>query len=76
MSRSPVAVNTAPAPKNSRLLKKEWFRAKQGGGEGERAAAFSPLAWNAMAAQADEDDADILDGRVGQRRFRSFSIMA
>ena len=25
MSRSPVAVNTAPAPKNSRLLNKEWL---------------------------------------------------
>ena len=26
MSRSPVAVSTAPAPKNSRLLNSEWLK--------------------------------------------------
>ena len=37
MSRSPVAVSTAPAPKNSRLLNSEWLNTcSSAGGERER----------------------------------------
>ena len=37
MSRSPVAVSTAPAPKNSRLLKSEWLKTwKQRRGQRQR----------------------------------------
>ena len=50
MSRSPVAVSTAPAPKNSRLLKSEWLRTWNSAAVSASAAAQRmPLAWKASA---------------------------
>ena len=50
MSRSPVAVRTAPAPKNSRLLKNEWLRTWNSAAVSASAAAsIMPLAWKASA---------------------------
>ena len=69
MSRSPVEVSTAPAPKNSRLLKKRVVeRMKQRGGEGERRRQLHAVGLKRQRqAEADEDDADVLDRAVGQQ---------
>ena len=49
-SRSPVEVSTAPAPKNSRLLNKEWLSTWNNAAvKASAAASFRPLAWNAKA---------------------------
>ena len=72
MSRSPVAVSTAPEPKNSRLLNSEWLNTwnsaavkRESGGpvhairlECER------------KPEADEDDADILDRVIGEQALQ------
>ena len=72
MSRSPVAVSTAPVPKNSRLLNTEWLntwnsaavsaerrgRRELVGTEGQR------------QAEADEDDADVLDRVIGEQALQ------
>ena len=50
MSRSPVAVSTAPAPKNSRLLNSEWLRTWNSAAVSASAAgAGMPLARKASA---------------------------
>ena len=50
MSRSPVAVSTAPAPKNSRLLNSEWLRTWNSAAvSASAAAAGMPLALKASA---------------------------
>ena len=64
MSRSPVAVSTAPAPKNSRLLKNEWLSTWNSAAVKASAAASLHAVGleRQRQAEADEDDADILDG--------------
>ena len=70
MSRSPVACSTAPAPKNSRLLNSEWLSTWNSAAV--RASAAAQLHAVGLEgqrqAEADEDDADILDRAVGEQR--------
>ena len=69
MSRSPVADSTAPAPKNSRLLKREWLNACSR--PAVRASAATEGMSNDLKRQrepkSNEDDADVLDGVVGEQ---------
>ena len=69
MSRSPVAVSTAPAPKNSRLLNSEWLNTWNSAAVSASAAAQAmPLAAERQReTEADEDDADVLDGVIGEQ---------
>ena len=72
MSRSPVALSTAPAPKNSRLLNTVWFNAWNSAAVSPSAAA----AGNAVGAerqrqpQADENDADVLHRVIGEQPLK------
>ena len=72
MSRSPVAVSTAPAPKNSRLLNTEWLNTWNSAAVSASAApAGKPLALERQGqAEADEDDADVLDRVVGEQALQ------
>ena len=69
MSRSPVAVSTAPAPKNSRLLNSEWLKTWNSAAVSASAAGASmPLRLEGeRQAEADEDDADVLDRVIGEQ---------
>ena len=69
MSRSPVAVSTAPAPKNSRLLKSEWLNTWNSAAVKASAAAerhFVRLE-REREPKPDEDDADILHRVIGEQ---------
>ena len=69
MSRSPVAVSTAPAAKNSRLLNSEWLSTCSSAAVKASAAAGGHAVGleGEREAQADEDDADVLDRAVGEQ---------
>ena len=64
MPRSPVAVSTAPAPKNSRLLNREWLSTWSSAAVIASAAAPGKRAGleSQRQAERDEDHADVLDG--------------
>ena len=69
MSRSPVAVSTAPAPKNSRLLNTEWLNTWNSAAvSAERGGGGKPVgAERQRQTEADEDDADVLHRVVGEQ---------
>jgi len=69
MSRSPVAVSTAPAPKNSRLLIQrmiEHVQEARGERGGPRREAQAVGLECERQAEADEDDPDILHRVIGE----------
>ena len=72
MSRSPVAVSTAPAPKNSRLLNSEWLRTWNSAAVSASAAAGRHAVGleGERQAEADEDDADVLDRVIGEQALQ------
>ena len=72
MSRSPVAVSTAPEPKNRSDLKRlvvEDVEERRGHGE-RRGGGHGVGRKGERETDADEDDADILDGVVGEETFQ------
>ena len=72
MSRSPVAFSTAPEPKNSRLLNTEWLKTwNKRGGQRQRGGGRQSVGGERQRqAEADEDDADVLDRVVGEQALQ------
>ena len=69
MSRSPVAVRTAPEPKNRRLLKRLWLKTWNSAAVSASAAAAGHVVRREgeRETEADEDDADVLDRVIGEQ---------
>ena len=68
MSRSPVAVSTAPAPKNRTLLNSAWLKTWKSAAVRARARRCGKAVGleSERQAETDENEADVLDGAVGE----------